>query len=400
MYSCPVASVNSFPADYVDPAGLPTGYPNGPNGNQQVGFYQAYPQPNQAYQQVPYYVPSVPYQAPMQSCYQHDYQPTYGTLSGTSYQTYHGSSTPVVQAPEVQVPYPQPPTTYPYYSTDYKVKDLSKNKKVKKPSPETFFGIEMPEKDITPVLLLKANRRFLLTKINSFKAKNPGLPRILNPEQLRPLIPLTISTIICGATKVLLSYPANLKEIQKKMAKQYVKHPTPHRKIFIDFVKTIGTDDNVNIEAFNDFEFNKSVTYRPRLHIPKIDISARYNEMLKIEEECLKFLSWIQTHPKHQWEVDTTDIIGTYKTLIYDLKRVLSRSPIEFLNKGHAGGKTKKVEKVKNFIGMYFNKLDTKGNIDFKDDRLLVNLEQAVDAPQDINCLEFIKFNFVKRLSK
>lgn len=263
--------------------------------------------------------------------------------------------------------------------------------------PINFFGVNLPNGEISPEELFEVNYNYLKIAVARVMEENSNDYTSLNKLKFDTVI----SAIFGGIIKILLNRTLNLKAISKfaenkfekikkfaefkKSKGEAFKEPNPvFVNIFKKFVDSLPISGNV--DKFPVFEW-EGCNWQPSLDVPKtslMEVNDDLSDFGKVSYELLVLIAL---------DTEKEKVFEEYKNLLQMLVKLVDGNYIIFQNTIYVSTRSKDVEapkkEVKNQIGFYFNKIiDGKISYDNKS-RKRLNLDQFLGAG---NCTSVMKY--------
>ena len=258
--------------------------------------------------------------------------------------------------------------------------------------PINFFGVNLPNGDISPEELFEVNYNYLKIAVARVMEENPGDYASLNKLKFDTVI----SAIFGGIIKILLNRTLNLKAISKfaenkfekikkfaefkKFKGEAFKEPNPvFVNIFKKFVDSLPISGSV--DKFPVFEW-EGCNWQPSLDVPKTSLMEVNDDLSDFGTVSYELLVLIALDSEKE------KVFEEYKKLLQMLIKLVDDNYIIFQNTIYVSTGSKK--EVKNQIGFYFNKIiDGKISYDNKS-RKRLNLDQFLGAGDCTSVMKYV----------
>lgn len=258
--------------------------------------------------------------------------------------------------------------------------------------PINFFGVNLPNGDISLEELFEVNYNYLKIAVARVMEENPGDYTSLNKLKFDTVI----SAIFGGIIKILLNRTLNLKAISKfaenkfekikkfaefkKSKGEAFKMPNPvFVNIFKKFVDSLPISGSV--DKFPVFEW-EGCNWQPSLDVPKTSLMEVNDDLSDFGTVSYELLVLIALDSEKE------KVFEEYKKLLQMLINLVDDNYIIFQNTIYVSTGSKK--EVKNQIGFYFNKIiDGKISYDNKS-RKRLNLDQFLGAGDCTSVMKYV----------
>ena len=258
--------------------------------------------------------------------------------------------------------------------------------------PINFFGVNLPNGDISLEELFEVNYNYLKIAVARVMEENPGDYTSLNKLKFDTVI----SAIFGGIIKILLNRTLNLNAISKfaenkfekikkfaefkKSKGEAFKMPNPvFVNIFKKFVDSLPISGSV--DKFPVFEW-EGCNWQPSLDVPKTSLMEVNDDLSDFGTVSYELLVLIALDSEKE------KVFEEYKKLLQMLINLVDDNYIIFQNTIYVSTGSKK--EVKNQIGFYFNKIiDGKISYDNKS-RKRLNLDQFLGAGDCTSVMKYV----------